>query len=171
MDPRDVFAERVRAQMRRAFFDRIGADIRSGDFESTFGLLEEAKTRLCAVVPKRTDIHRQLDDSIDIDYFKQMVKHDAFETSHIKAIMSTVIDQIKDLGSEHDEPYHEVFKTQVQVRFQRGEQLDVILPFFFGETMSRLDKLENDIEAFRNSEMYKMLMEQRERNEFLKERS
>lgn len=171
MEPRDVFAERVRAQMRRAFFDRIGADIRSGDFESTFSLLDEAKTRLCAAVPKRTDIHQQLDESIDIDYFKQMVKHDAFETSHIKSVMNTVIDQIKNLGSEHDEPFHEILKTQVEVRFQRGEQLDVILPFFFGETMSRLDKLENDIEAFRNSEMYKMLMEQRERNQFLKEMS
>ena len=85
--------------------------------------------------------------------------------------MNTVIDQIKDLGSEHDEPFHEIFKTQVEVRFQRGEQLDVILPFFFSETMVRLDKLETDIEAFRNSEMYKMLIEQRERNQFLKERS
>ena len=171
MDSRDVFAARVRSQMRRAFFDRIGADIREGNFESTFELLEEAKSRICAAVPKRTDIHGVLDESIDIGYFKQMVKHNAFETSHIKSIMNTVIDQIKDLGSEHDEPFHEIFKTQVEVRFQRGEQLDIILPFFFSETMTRLDKLETDIEAFRNSEMYKMLMEQRERNQFLKETS
>ena len=85
--------------------------------------------------------------------------------------MNSVIDQIKTLSSEHDEPFHEVFRTQVEVRFMRGEQLDVILPFFFDETMSRLDKLEHDIEAFKNSEVYKMLMEQRERNEFLKESS
>jgi len=171
MDKDADFAARVRRQMRKAFFDRVGADIRSGDFDSTFELLEEAKNRICAVVPKRTDIRSQLNESIDIPYFKQMVKHDAFETDHIKGIMNSVIDQIKTLSSEHDEPFHEVFRTQVEVRFMRGEQLDVILPFFFDETMSRLDKLEHDIEAFKNSEVYKMLMEQRERNEFLKESS
>ena len=171
MDTEGDFAERIRKQMRKAFFDRLGADIRSGDFESTFDLLEESKNRICAVVPKRTDIHSQLNESIDIPYFKQMVRHNAFETTHIKGIMESLIDQIKSLGSEHDEPFHEIFRTQIEVRFQRGEQLDVILPFFFDETMLRLDKLEHDIEAFKNSEVYKMLVEQRERNEFLKESS
>ena len=165
------FSERIRKQMRKAFFDRLGEDIRSENFDSTFELLEESKNRICAVVPKRTDIHSQLNESIDIPYFKQMVKHNAFETSHIRGIMETLIDQIKSLGSEHDEPFHEIFRTQIEVRFQRGEQLDVILPFFFDETMLRLDKLEHDIEAFKNSELYKMLIEQRERNSFLKESS
>ena len=100
-----------------------------------------------------------------------MVKHNAFETNHIKSIMEALINHIKSLGSEHDEPFHEIFRTQIQVRFQRGEQLDIILPFFFDETMLRLDKLEHDIETFKNSEIYKMLMEQRERNEFLRKSS
>ena len=171
MDSDDDFADRIRIQMRKAFFDRLGEDIRGGDFESTFELLEESKNRICAVVPKRTDIHAQLNESIDIAYFKQMVKHNAFETNHIKSIMEALINHIKSLGSEHDEPFHEIFRTQIEVRFQRGEQLDIILPFFFDETMLRLDKLEHDIESFKNSEIYKMLMEQRERNEFLRKSS
>jgi hypothetical protein len=157
--------------MKRAFYDKLGDDIRTGNFETTFDLIDEIKGRICAAVPRRTDIHLQLDESLDVPYFRQMVKHDAFEQSHIKSVMGVIIDKIKELGSERDEPFHEIFRTQVEVRFLRGETLDVILVFFFREALSRVDKLEHDIEAFKNSEMYKMLVEQRERNEFLKERS
>ena len=171
MDPRSALLDRVRTQMRRAFFDKLGEDIRAGSFETTFDLIEEIKGRICAAVPRRDDIRIQLDENLDIAYFRQMVKHDAFEQSHIKSVMGVIIDKIKELGSEHDEPFHEIFRTQVEVRFMRGETLDVILVFFFREALSRVDKLEHDIEAFKNSEMYKMLVEQRERNQFLRERS
>ena len=163
----DPLARRIQREMQRAFFDNISADIKDNNFESTFNIIDEIKSRICLVVPKRIDIHQQMHETLDIDYFKQMVTHDAFELSMIKNVMTFIIDKIKELGSEHDEPWHEIWRTQIEVRFQREETLDIILPNFLKEALNRIDKLEREIAAFKSSEMYKMLMEQRERNEFL----
>ena len=163
----DPLAHRIQREMQRAFFDKISSDIKDNNFDSTFTIIDEIKARICLVVPKRIDIHEQIHETLDIDYFKQMVTHNAFELTMIKSVMTFIIDKIKELGAENDEPWHEIWRTQTEVRFQREESLDIILPNFLKEALFRIDKLERDIAAFKNSEMYKMLMEQRERNEFL----
>ena len=150
--------------MKRAYFDVIQKDIQNQNFDSSFSLLEQIKERLCNIVPKRKDLHEQIEENIDISYFKQMVEHNALDNSIIRQIMNYVIDKIKDLGSTQDEPWNEIWRTQQHVKFERGDTLDKILPDFFREALHRIEKVESEIEAFKSSELYKMLMEQRERN-------
>ena len=49
----------------------------------------------------------------------------------------------------------------MHVFFERGEQLNEIFPKFFKEALHRLEKIEQDIMAFKESEVYKELMNTR----------
>ena len=155
---------RVQEQMKRAYFDIITCDIDNNDFDSTFAILEEIRARICLVVPKRVDLHEDMHEHLDVDHFRTMVKHNAFDITMIKNIMNFIIDKIKQLGSESDEPWNEIWRTQMHVRFERGEKLSTILPIFFKEALYRIEKIEYEIGLFKKSILYKTLMEHREQN-------
>ena len=161
----DNLKRRVQEQMKRAYFDIITCDIDNNDFDSTFAILEEIRARICLVVPKRVDLHEDMHEHLDVDHFRTMVKHNAFDITMIKNIMNFIIDKIKKLGSESDEPLNEIWRTQMHVRFERGEKLSTILPIFFKEALHRIEKIEYEISEFKKSNLYKRLMEQREQKD------
>jgi len=164
----DELSEQMRARvaenMERAFFDAVGTDISNNSFDSSFSLLEEIKERICGLVPTRRDIHDDLDEHVDVDFYRQMQSNGALDIKMIQAIMGYVIEKIKAFGSLEDEPWNEVWKTQILVRIGRGEPLSTLLPSFFREAMHRIDKIEDEIAAFRGSDIYKYITERRNEN-------
>ena len=152
---------RVAENMERAFFDAVATDISNNSFDSSFSLLTEIKERICGLVPTRRDIHDDLDENIDVDFYRQMQSNGALDIKTIQAIMDYVIEKIKAFGSLEDEPWNEIWKIQILVRIDRGEPLNTLLPSFFKEAMHRIDKIEEEITAFRESDIYKYITERR----------
>jgi hypothetical protein len=150
---------RLSAGMKRAYWDMMEKDISNNDFRTTFAMVEEIRARICLLVPKRVDLHQQIAESLDIDYFKQMQSHNALTIDMVQKITNYIIDKIKELGSQSDEPWNEIWRERVNSKFIQNEPLTVILPSFFKEAMHRIEKLEYEIKMFKESEIYKLLTE------------
>ena len=151
---------RMSAAMKRAYWDMIETDISNNDFRTTFAMVEEIRARICLLVfAKRVDLHQQIAESLDVDYFRQMQSHNALTIEMVQKITNYIIDKIKELGSQCDEPWNEIWRERVNSKFIENKPLTEILPSFFKEAMHRLEKLEYEIKAFKESEIYKLLTE------------
>ncbi len=89
---------------------------------------------------------------------EQMIANDAISPEYIQGIVNYIITQVKQFGSLHDEPWNEVWRTKLAVRMQNGEKLETFFPYFFNETIHRIELIEEGIHEFKQSEIYKELM-------------
>lgn len=153
--------QRLDETMKKIFFDNIATDISNNSFDSSFSLLTDIKGRICDLVPNRKDIHKDFDEHLDIDFYKQIHSNGALDINMIHGIVNYIIDQIKKFGSLEDEIWNEIWKTQIVVKIGREQPLHILLPDFFKEAMHRIDKIENEINMFKQSEMYKYITEKR----------
>ena len=156
---RKLLIERIQDNMNNIFFDNIAKDISNNDFESSFSILLEIKERICNLVPNRSDIHSELNENIDVDFYRQIHSNNALNIDIINGIINYVIDKIKQFDSIENEPWYEIWKTGIAVKIQNKEPLEKILPEFFKKCMTRIDKVESGILAFKQSDVYKFLCE------------
>ena len=85
-----ALAERIREQARAAFADRVTAALVSGseeDVEWVAALYAEMRDGLCALVPRRSDVHERLRASFDVDFLKQRLRHRAFDAPAVRSIV------------------------------------------------------------------------------------
>ncbi|MHA2082213.1 MAG: hypothetical protein ACXABD_00525 [Candidatus Thorarchaeota archaeon] len=160
----DEIIRRVEENMKKVFFDNVARDIENNSFDSSFSLLSEIKQRICALVPNRQDLHKDFEEHLDVDFYQQVHSNGALDINMIHGIINFIIDKIKQFGSLEDEPWNEIWKTQIVVKIKRGDQLNTILPDFFKEAMHRIDKIELEIARFKESDLYKYLTEKRSKN-------
>ena len=132
----------------------------AGDYKS---ILEYSRTHKTS--SNIEHIHKDFDEHLDIDFYKQIQSNGALDINMIHGIINYIIDQIKNFGSLEDEPWNEIWKTQIVVKINRGEPLNILLPDFFKEAMHRIDKIEMEINAFKQSDLYKYFSEKRKTRE------
>ena len=163
-DDMGEISQRVGWNMRQAYWDKLEQEILSKDYDNTLIVLTEISERICMFVPNRIDLHKELDEVIDIDLIKQMLKHDAVDFTIIYKLIHFIITQLKQFDCIEDEPYYEIWREQVERRLKADPpEMHKILPKFFKECFYRIEKVDYNIKLFRESEMYKTIKEQIER--------
>jgi hypothetical protein len=151
--------ERVKIAMYECYWDGVASDISNNDFNLTIQMLDEIRHRLCALTPNRNDMHNKIMENIDIDHMASMIKHDAISGEYIYSIINFIISQIKEYGTVADEPWNEIWREKVNSRLIKKDLLSNVLPYFFSEAFHRLEKIEEEIQAFRSSELYQVIKE------------
>ncbi len=162
INPNEILIEKINKMMKKAYWDKLKQDIESNNYDSTLLLLDEIKDRLCMLTPNRHDVHHEIHEKIDTKFIDQKIKHNAMEQMDIYNIIMFIIKKITDYGTLADEPWNEIWKTQIEVYFNRGETLAEIFPKFFKEAMHRIEKVESEMNAFKESEIYKEILRLRE---------
>ena len=83
-------AERVRQQMARAFRDRLEAALAAGEEAEWLGALyAEMRDGLCALVPRRTDLHARFHEALDVGFLQQRLRHGAFDADAVRGIVTS----------------------------------------------------------------------------------
>ena len=156
----------ITERMRMLFWNEMEHDMKKKNYVSFLLTLEQLSNKICEVIPRRVDIHKNIEENIDIEFISQMLKHDALEESYIYNVVQFLITQLKELDSIEDEPMYEIWRTQVNRRLNEQDvRLHVLLPIFLRECIHRIAKIEFEIQMFKESELYKMIKERREQRE------
>ena len=150
-----TFEERVRAAMIEAYWDEVRDDISLNNFDSTLSIINEIRDRICLFAPTRNDLHHEIHENIDVDYMKQMIDHNAITPEYIYKVVNYIISQIKRFGALQDEPWNEVWREQINKRLSDSEPLKTFFPIFFHECFHRIEKIEQEIKLFKESDIYK----------------
>lgn len=135
---------------RKAFWDIFTEEIEKNDYSRLFVILDEIKTRLKALVPNRHDIHRELDQNIDTELYKQMITNGAFETADFMKLIEYLITQIKQyIAPIHDTELniwiHELYENI-------GDKYSKTLPSFFEKYYNYLEITEKELAEFRKAQ-------------------
>lgn len=169
-DEIETLDQRILNAMRMAFWDKLQDELKDKEYLSLLQLLEDIKERICDLVPNRPDIHQDLYEHIDTRLLQQMLEHDAVNDNYIFNLIQFIIDTLKNFDCLEDEPYYEIWRESINKRLTAPDYpIYVLLPIFFRETFHRLNKIEHMINKFKQSDVYKLLIEKREREKELKE--
>ena len=152
----------IHKTMHLAFWDKLESEMKTKNYEMLLGVLDEVRFRVCEMIPNRTDLHNSFYEHIDVDLLEQMLKHDAVDNTYIYNTIQFIIDQLKQLDCIEDEPYYEIWRTQVNKRLEDQEcPLYILLPIFLRETFFRIEKIDYSIKMFKESDLYKVIKERR----------
>jgi hypothetical protein len=158
--------DKIKTVMYECYWDDVASDISNNNFSTTIQILDEIRHRLCALTPNREDMYTKIMENIDIDHMKSMIKYDAISGEYIYSVINFIISQIKEYGTVADEPWNEIWREKVNSRLIKKESLSKFFPCFFSEAFHRLERIEEDIQTFRKSELYQVLKQRiQERNE------
>lgn len=153
-------------KLKLAFWDKMQDEIKEKDYTSLLSVINEITERICDLIPKRTDLHKNIKDTIDIELIEQMIKHDAIDNKYIFNMIQFIITQLKELDTLRDEPFYEIWREQTNRRLLNDDaRLYIILPVFLRETFHRIDKISFEITAFKESALYKSILERRSQSQ------
>ena len=125
--------------LRLAFWDEIEEELKAKRYNRFLFVLVEFVEKLCGLVPHREDIHREVNDSIDVALIGQMLRHDAVDYAFIFGVIQYIIDTLKRFDSIEDEPFYEAWREQINIFMARPDiRNEIILPIFMREAFLRL---------------------------------
>ena len=136
----------LRATMHRAFcdaLDKISAKptLTPADVGWLCTLIEEIVGRMKGLVPRRTDLHKQMDAAIDVDLIRQMLLNDAFDAREYNAIVNATYDTLALLCAPSQDS--EVARIRAQTLLTNESP-----QFHIGQFIAGTNRIIDDIEAF-----------------------
>lgn len=166
MDEKTI--EKLRTQMHqtyeRAFVDRVKQAVNNQEHDYIVSLIKEIRERLKGLVPRRSDMHANLDTHIDIVLIEQMLKNNAFGASDFYQIIDAYLQYIKDLQA----PVDQLELDKVQAKLNNLDDslswADAVAPFFLevNKLINRIEERRRD--ALKNPTVLAMLQRAAELN-------
>jgi hypothetical protein len=76
--------------MRKAFYDLIEKALseEQPDAEWISRLYAEMRDKLCALTPRRADMHQDIHEALDVNHFEHMVRHKAFDPADLSKLVA-----------------------------------------------------------------------------------
>ena len=101
------------------------------------------------LTPRRSDIHRELAENMDIELFEQMVTNGAFRAQEMWNLVSYVFDLLK----EREAPARNANTTEtVQELYasfsKEGATIATFVPVFLKTAHQKIDEIEHDKQEF-----------------------
>ena len=143
--------EQIKTQFYKAFDDLLTESL-SGDNPDWSWLVRlygELRQRICMLTPRRSDIHRELAENMDIELFEQMVTNGAFRAQEMWNLVSYVFDLLK----EREAPARNANTTEtVQELYasfsKKGATIATFVPVFLKTAHQKIDEIEHDKQEF-----------------------
>ena len=127
--------------VRRAFWDKFkdGLSKNPPDYLSILPMLEDTKILMKSCIPRRHDIHAEINEAIDIELIKQMIKHNAFDKESIRDIVNYIINKIKQFDSEEYDKKNDDWEKRINEDINNDVPYKEFFPEFFKFVLNRLE--------------------------------
>jgi hypothetical protein len=135
----------VKSIYKRAFKDSVNQSIHSEtpNFEWIVNLYSEIKTRLLRLTKKDSDTHKELDESFDVELFKQMIVNDVFNSEDMVKLVDNTYTWIQKLQA----PYRDKELAESKRRILESDYREIIGVFVI-EVNDQIDQIYFDVAKF-----------------------
>ena len=134
---------------KKAFWDIFTEEIDRNDYTRLYIILDEIKIRLKMFTPNRPDICHDIDTTLDVELYKQMINNNVFETDDFMKLIEYLIMKIKQyIAPVHDK---EIDEWIVVLYENIGDKYSKTLPSFFEKYYSYLEITEKEVSEFHNT--------------------
>ena len=116
-------------------------------------MLSDVKKLLNEIVAT-SDMEKELNEYLDIEYLNSIVKNDNIDMNNIKTYESHItyiINKIKSIQAPADDDDTNLFEQNIKNKIINNEQLDTILVYFFKTTFDKLEKINDTTKKFREA--------------------
>ena len=147
--------ERVEKQIKQQFYKAFNDVLTQSllgedpDWNWLVRLYSELRDRLCQLTPRRTDIHQEIKESMDVELFSQMIRHDAFKPDDMWKLVNYVFAMIKSREAPVRNKDTELELNMLYTEFNKeGITIAKFVPLFLKTSHARIDVIEKDKTEF-----------------------
>ena len=135
---------------KKAFFDLLEAKTRSEppDYIWIEKLYEEIRYKLTAILKKGSSLRVEIEESMDLEIFSQMIRNKAFNGADLYNLVNYVFEKCKQLGSPgRDKDVDEKFNELIDL-MKSGAVFAEIVPVFIKNANECIDWMYEDMSEF-----------------------
>ena len=140
------------------FMDNLKKDLNKDppDFGGVVYLIDIIRKKLCYISPtssKYNSIKENINNILDIDYLKQLIKNNVFDNSTLLNIFNFIIEKIKEFQSEKEDKELNSWVQEIKTKYIdnfSNETLKTNLPILLDKIMKKIEKLELNVTNYRN---------------------
>jgi hypothetical protein len=144
--------KQLKQQFQKAFDELLEQKLKEKDYEWVTRLYVEIRDKICALIPRRADVHTQIKEQMDEVIFRQMLEADAYKPEDLVNLIGYVFHWFTQLQSPARDASTEKKKQALFALLSTpGTTLASFVPVFVKTTHAVLDEIEEDKAAFRET--------------------
>jgi len=154
----DSLNTQMNTQFKKAFFDLLEEKVRQEppDYDWITRLYAEIRERLASLMRKDSVLRKEIEDSMDVELFKQMIENKAFGGVELYNLVSHVFELCKKLGSPARDNGVDKFKFQIIGLMKNNGTFAQIVPLFIKNANECIDNIYKDLRQVKeNMEKFK----------------
>lgn len=147
MDNLDKIEEQIRSNMRKAWCDVIEERIKQNppDFEYIVDLYKEMKVKFTYILKEGSKTRNDIESSLDVDLFRQMIVNDVFDRSNFCDLTYYVFQTCISLGSPSRDDETIKYRDELIKLINDAETIYFVVPKFFLYINTCIDWIYEDI--------------------------
>ncbi|MBT6439105.1 MAG: hypothetical protein HOK72_05315 [Flavobacteriales bacterium] len=146
----------VKDTYKRAFFDLLEEKVGASppDYEWLTRLYGEIRSKLIALLREGSQLRVEIEESMDCDFFKQLISHNVFSPENFYALIRYVFEKCKQLGSPARDTETDAKLQEIVDFVDSGDAtFATLVPLFIKNANECLDTIYEDVQAL--SERFK----------------
>lgn len=149
----DSLNTQMNAQFKKAFFDLLEEKVRQEppDYDWIARLYAEIRERLASLMRKDSAVRKEIEDSMDVELFKQMIENKAFGGVELYNLVGHVFELCKKLGSPARDNEVDKFKFQVIGLMKNNGTFAQIVPLFIKNANECIDNIYKDLKQVKEN--------------------
>tara|TARA_Y100001970_G_scaffold95737_1_gene120568 strand:- start:2107 stop:3216 length:1110 start_codon:yes stop_codon:yes gene_type:complete len=127
--------------IKKIFWENLEAELNKEppNYLAIIPILKDVKMYIKKCVPNAKKVHKKLDESIDLEYLRQMIENDAISDAYVFGIVNYIMTTIKNLEAiEYDEQTDEWIKNTNDA-LKSGIKYSDFFPAFFKKVFLNLE--------------------------------
>ena len=139
----------IKKNFKQAFMDLLAERIAGDppDYEWITRLYQEIKIKLISLLRKGHSLRQEIEETMDIQLFEQMIRHQAFDPHDLYNLVSYVFEKCKQLGAPARDVSVDAKKQELLTHMQSGEAtFKTVVPMFIQHANDCLDQIYQDID-------------------------
>ena len=145
--------QQMDTQFKKAFFDLLEEKVREEppDYDWITRLYQEIRTRLSSLLREDSKTRKEIEDSMDVELFRQMIENKAFGAVELYNLINHVFELCKKLGSPARDNEVDKFKFQVLGLMKNNGTFAQIVPLFIKNANECIDNIYKDLNVVKQN--------------------
>ena len=132
------FSDTISNIIHKAFWDSVSSDLNEKKFDKILTLLQELKYYMAICVPNRHDIHMEIDGTIDVKLWKQILENDAYMLSDITSVIDYVYSKLLDWSPAVEKGDIETEKQELLTQLNNTNESNFTMGSFVSEFLRQV---------------------------------
>ena len=149
----DKLNQQMDTQFKKAFFDLLEEKVgeEPPDYDWITRLYQEIRTRLSSLLREDSKTRKEIEDSMDVELFRQMIENKAFGAVELYNLIEHVFELCKKLGSPARDNEVDKYKFQVLGLMKNNGTFAQIVPLFIKNANECIDNIYKDLNVVKQN--------------------